>query len=341
MQAQNDFARASYATQVRRLRRVAELALSRYALRSPRLYFVCHGENTTFRVEDSRGARFVLRIHRAGYHSKAGHLEELRWLAALAKQGVRAPVPVRSRTGALLETVTDSSTNLERHCSLLHFIDGRFIGIRTGLPYYSALGDYVGRLHRASRTRRFEVRRYWDADGLLGRNSTLGSVRQVPGASDAELATLLRANRRCLARLRRYQRAFPERLGAIHADLHQWNFLVTKEGVAAIDFDDCGHGFRAYDLAVPLMIFGRSKKPVPGPVKRAMREALVEGYQRHMPWDEHDDALLDELVLTRELAMLGWLASRSDHPRLRAALPKALGRVVAMLDAGETHPVLR
>jgi hypothetical protein len=39
--------------------------------------------------------------------------------------------------------------------------------------------------------------------------------------------------------------------------------------------------------------------------------------------------------------MLGWLSSRSDHPHLRAALPKALRRVVALLDAGETHPVLR
>jgi Ser/Thr protein kinase RdoA (MazF antagonist) len=336
-----EFAQASYQAQVRRLRRIAELALSRYAVRGARLNFVCHGENTTFRVEGSRGVRFLLRVHRSGYHSSDGHLEELRWLTALHNKGIEAPVPVRSRAGALLETVRDPVTNLERHCSLLCWIDGRFVGIRTGVSHYTQLGDYVGRLHRASKTQRFNERRYWDAEGLLGRTATLGHVSRVPGASPIQMTALLRANRRCLARLRRYQRSFPERLGAIHGDLHQWNFLVTRQGIAAIDFDDCGFGFRAYDLAVPLVTFGLLKKPVPGPVKRALRDAMVESYRCHMPWDEHDDALLDDLVLTRDLAMLGWLASRSDHPSLRARIPGALRRIVAMLDAGETHPALQ
>jgi Ser/Thr protein kinase RdoA (MazF antagonist) len=52
--------------------------------------------------------------------------------------------------------------------------------------------------------------------------------------------------------LQRFERRFPERLGLIHADLHFGNFLDTGAGPAAIDFDDCGRGFLAYDLAVPL-----------------------------------------------------------------------------------------
>jgi Ser/Thr protein kinase RdoA (MazF antagonist) len=195
-------------------------------------------------------------------------------------------------------------------------------------------------LHQASRKWRFEARRYWDAEGLLGRSATLGHVGRVPGASAAQRASLLRANQRCLARLHRFERAFPDRLGAIHGDLHQRNFILTGAGIAAIDFDDCGFGFRVYDLAVPLMTFGRLRSPVPGPVKRALREAMVEGYRRHMPWDRHDEALLDTLILTRDLAMLGWLASRSDHPQPKANIPRALARIVAMLDAGQTHPAI-
>jgi Ser/Thr protein kinase RdoA (MazF antagonist) len=140
--------------------------------------------------------------------------------------------------------------------------------------------------------------------------------------------------------LRRFERAFPDRLGAIHGDLHQWNFIVSQGGLAAIDFDDCGYGFRAYDLAVPLMTFGRLRVEIPGPVKRALREAMVEAYRRHMPWDEHDETLLDELILTRDLAMLGWLGSRSDHPKLRANIPAAIERIVTLVDAGRTHPAL-
>jgi Ser/Thr protein kinase RdoA (MazF antagonist) len=71
-----------------------------------------------------------------------------------------------------------------------------------------------------------------------------------------------------------------------------------------------------------------------------LRRALIEGYRRHMPWDEHDDALLDTLILSRDLAMLGWLTSRSEHPKLRARVPRATKRIVRMLGAGHTHPAL-
>jgi Ser/Thr protein kinase RdoA (MazF antagonist) len=60
------------------------------------------------------------------------------------------------------------------------------------------------------------------------------------------------ARRRLLTRLRRIERKRPERLGVIHADLHFGNLLRTRDGMSAIDFDDCGRGFYAHDLAVPL-----------------------------------------------------------------------------------------
>jgi Ser/Thr protein kinase RdoA (MazF antagonist) len=323
-----------------RLRKLAELAVGRFPVRGAELRFINHGENTTFRVETHSGKRFLLRVHRRDYHSREGHLEELGWLEQLSELGIAAPVPVRSRTGALLESVAAPSVDLERNCSLLRWTDGRFLGRRTVTHSYAELGDYVGRLHQASHAFTFRARRYWDADGLLGSNSTLGNVARVPGLSSAQRGTLERANRRCLERLRRFQRSFPERVGAIHGDLHQWNFLVTRRGIAAIDFDDCGFGFRAYDLAVPLFTIGLLHPPTSGPVKRSLRVALVAGYRRHMPWDGDDDRILDTLVLARDLAMLGWLASRSDHPHLRARVPRATRRVVAMLDAGKTHPAL-
>jgi len=43
-----------------------------------------------------------------------------------------------------------------------------------------------------------------------------------------------------------------DRFGLIHGDLHQENYFFHDGAVCAIDFDDCGWGWFAYDLAVPL-----------------------------------------------------------------------------------------
>ena len=50
-------------------------------------------ENATYRVDDpATGERFVLRVHRLGYHSTQAILSELDWLEALREEaGVRTP----------------------------------------------------------------------------------------------------------------------------------------------------------------------------------------------------------------------------------------------------------
>lgn len=40
--------------------------------------------------------------------------------------------------------------------------------------------------------------------------------------------------------------------GLIHADLHSGNLLVHEDAVTAVDFDDCGYGSYAFDVAMPL-----------------------------------------------------------------------------------------
>ena len=53
--------------QVARIRRTAARALADYQVDEPRLSFIAHGENTTFRV-DSDGARYLMRVHRPNRH---------------------------------------------------------------------------------------------------------------------------------------------------------------------------------------------------------------------------------------------------------------------------------
>ncbi len=47
-----DFEKASYLSQLHRLRALAELALTKYPVRVKKIEFINHGENTTFKVTD-------------------------------------------------------------------------------------------------------------------------------------------------------------------------------------------------------------------------------------------------------------------------------------------------
>lgn len=79
------FAQTSYRMQVKRMRRLAQVAVTLFPLGPLReLKFINHGENTTFRATCGRGRRFLIRIHRDGYHSLEALNEELGWLNSRA-----------------------------------------------------------------------------------------------------------------------------------------------------------------------------------------------------------------------------------------------------------------
>jgi Ser/Thr protein kinase RdoA (MazF antagonist) len=111
----------------------------------------------------------------------------------------------------------------------------------------------------------------------------------------------------------------------LHADLHFGNLLWQKDGIGIIDFDDSGFGFRMYDLAVTSWMINRNRK-IPYSNKLRLKQALLEGYATVIPIDSHDSKLLNTLITTRELVLLGWLLRRQDNPKLRPFMGKALQR---------------
>lgn len=87
------FENASYLSQVRRLRALANKALAEYPIKVKALKFIQNGENATFRVLSTKGQTYLLRIHRKNYHTKPAILEEIAWLDHLTKKGLSVPSP--------------------------------------------------------------------------------------------------------------------------------------------------------------------------------------------------------------------------------------------------------
>jgi Ser/Thr protein kinase RdoA (MazF antagonist) len=321
-------------------------ALKRFPVRAEKVTFIHHGENTTFEVGARGGAKYLLRVHRHGYHTKDAIGEEMLWLERLGRQNeIATPRPLRSKSGRLIETVDSPGVEAPRECSLLHWVDGRFVFKSASPKHFALIGRTIAHLHESTRGIDVHHRRYWTAEGLAGRVSKFGSVEELGGASKRELRILSEARKRAYRELSAYERSFPRRMGLVHADLHFGNFLFREGGgdrenvgvdselaLGVIDFDDCGYGFHAYDFAVPLvalpMALGEARlNEIP-----RFRDAMLNAYATYARFDAKDDRAVTNLIVARRLSLLCWLNSRIDHAILRSKLKGSIERAVAHIE---------
>lgn len=293
--------------QVARLRQVALAALEHYPLPEGRLTFVTHGENTTFRHDSPAGPHLV-RVHRPRRHgrdvdSAVAIRSELAWLGAIrAETDLAVPTPVTATGGA---TVVEASAAGEtRLCSVLRWMDGRILERSARPLHLRRLGEAMARLHDQAdgwTPPPDFVRIRWDHETFFGDVMVYGE------ASAADCWALLPAQVR--ARFESVSARMTDVLGRvddhglIHADLHLGNALFHRGAVKLIDFDDCGHGPRLYELAVALWEL-RDEQAYP-----AFRDSLLDGYRALR---DLDVTALDDFIAVRQVAFDLWFTGMAQ-----------------------------
>ncbi|MBL7500448.1 phosphotransferase [Frankia sp. CNm7] len=288
-------------------------------------------ENATYRVDDpDSGRRFALRLHRPGYHGAQEIHGELAWVAALRAEGVVLTPPViPNRAGAAVTTVTPPGVG-DRHAVLFDWVDGRPPEPDDSgalIASFGTLGDIAGRMQlHARRWARPEgfARFAWTLPMTIGPDGRWGDWRYglawaLAGGGDARPARggVPAAERelmtRAAATVEERVGAFgagPDRYGLIHADMRLANLMVTADGaITVIDFDDCGFGWYLFDLAAALS-FIEHHRVVPDLVA-----AWLAAYQRHVPLDAEELAMVGTFVLQRRLQLTAWLGT---HPHADA-----------------------
>ena len=268
------------------------------------LALINRSENQTWRA-----GPLVLRLHRQDYHRREEIASELAWLTALQDlPGLQAVRPVAGSQGLVTE------------------IDGRFLVAFAPIPgqelqpgddlgrWFAPLGEITARLHLHARGWAPPpgfTRKRWDVETILGPDPHWGHWRQAQGL-DAEGETLLaRATGVLAAKLNAYGTG-PETFGLIHADLRLANLMVDGDSLTAIDFDDCGFGWWAYDLASALS-FIETDPRLPDLIAR-----WVAGYSRIAPLRPADRAMIPALVFLRRVLLTAWLATRADSDTAQA-----------------------
>lgn len=324
------------------LRAVAERALTEWDLQGPRLELISISENTVFRVDTDAGQTYALRIHRPGYHTLAELISEQQWTAALNRAGIGVPVPLMTRDGRGYTSIATPGSAETRHVGLVEWIEGVELasimseesGEQALVDRYDQLGRIAARLHNQAVGWRipgdFE-RHAFDADGFMGDAPFWGPFWVLPELSDAEreiIVDVRHAIHRILSDYGKGQGTY----SMIHADLHPHNVLANGDRLYVIDFDDAGFGWHQYELAVALSAYQDS------PHFDAVRDALIAGYRAERPLSDAAIELLPMFLLTRSLALLGWLNERPEHrsdKRVRGLIDTACVQGEALLSSGQ------
>lgn len=251
----------------------------------------------------------ILRLHRQGYHKRPEIASELAWLTALQDlPGLQTTRPIPGAQGLVTE------------------IDGRYLVAFAPLPgqelrpgddlarWFAPLGEITARLHLHSRgwtAPEGFTRKRWDVETILGPQPHWGHWRQASGLDPSGEALLARATGVLADRLTAYGTG-PEVFGLIHADLRLANLMVDGDRLTAIDFDDCGFGWWAYDLAAALS-FIETDPRLPDLIA-----AWVEGYTRIAPLRPEDRAMIPALIFLRRVLLTAWLSTRADSDTAQA-----------------------
>jgi Ser/Thr protein kinase RdoA (MazF antagonist) len=255
-------------------------------------------ENETWRAGD-----LILRLHRQGYHSRPEIASELAWLADLQDlPGLNTTRPIPGTQG------------------LVTAIDGRFLvafapilgqELQPGddlARWFTPLGEITARLHLHARQwtpPQGFTRKRWDVDTILGPDPHWGHWQQAQGLDRNGETLLARATTALAAKLHAYGTG-AETFGLIHADLRLANLMVDGDRLTAIDFDDCGFGWWAYDLASALSFIETD------PRLPRLIAAWVRAYTRIAPLRPEDRAMIPSLIFLRRVLLTAWLSTRAD-----------------------------
>ncbi|GLV53780.1 homoserine kinase [Dictyobacter sp. S3.2.2.5] len=336
---------ANYNSQVRRLRILAEAALTHYEIGSARLTLLSPGAHSIFRVaayarpgmntaNDVAGSgdgRFALHLFRKEGFDRVLWNSELQWLSALKRDtDLLVPEPIAARDGALMPEVRIEDVEEECVCLLLSWMPGRSVDSGLSPTLFERVGIFLARLHQHSR--QFVppedfVRPRWDWQQACEDDTVLDPDFATTRCDGLITGREYRIFSEVTERAREEFSAIPagpDSYGLIHGNLRQDCYLFYKGEVCAIDFHKCCWSYYLVDLSITLDgVAGRQDEDL-------LRHAFLRGYERVRPLPEQHERWLRLFEAIRLIEHLNFIF-RSDDPALRATASSQLAFVLDWL----------
>lgn len=269
------------------------------------LRLLAERENTIY-CANTQDGKIVIRKHRTGYHSKVSIQSELMLMDALKAQNCRLPAAMRSK---------DANFVIEHngeYFTAISWVEGETMSyILANAPepadvsnIYHDLGIALAQFHEAADNwqppAQFQ-RHKWDRNGLVGEQPVWGRFWDNTDLLPDERYTLIKVQDQMNEALSHLEGTLD--YGLIHADLIPDNVMIDQGQITFLDFDDCGFGFRLFDIATILL------KQIETDDFQDKAQALMQGYRTRRDLDAR--FVLMFLVL-RSLTYVGWIMDRPN-----------------------------
>ena len=254
-------------------------------------------------VTTSRG-RFIFYVYRHGYRAGEQIAAEWEFVDHLAACGVPVAPAVPTRNGHVL--IGFDAPEGKRYGVLTTFVDGQLLRQRSSIPAVRTYGRHIATIHAVADAMSAPLNRpVIDIAALLD-EAVAAAERALIERPDV-VAFLHESATRLRPKLDPLPKESPT-YGVIHGDVIRANALVGDDDtVTVLDFDFCGIGWRAYDVASYLLTIRNT------PMEADFAEAFLAGYTdvRALTPDEPKAMPLFEAV--RAIFAIGTPAKYVDH----------------------------
>jgi Ser/Thr protein kinase RdoA (MazF antagonist) len=277
---------------------LSEVVVADYALAVPtECLFFQWGLNDTYLLKTS-DATYVLRIYRRGWRSLPEIEYELEVLLFLQNAGIGVSAPIRRKDGRFVGTI--HAPEGLRYTVLFTYAPGRQPTYETNDDNAAyQYGKVAAQIHTATKTFQSPHQRVvLDWEHLV--DVPLRSIQPMLAHRPEDcnyLQTLTETLRRQVMQLP----LSSLEQGFCHGDLH-WGNAHVQDGTHTItlfDFDCCGVGWRAYDIAV-FRWATRSRKK-----EQEQWPAFLQGYRDERDIHEREIHAIPYFVALRHVWLLG------------------------------------
>jgi Ser/Thr protein kinase RdoA (MazF antagonist) len=279
--------------------------------------------NATFSVETESGTKYALRININSTRTVENMKGEIEWVRYLNRtSGINTPTPIATLDDQYIVSGLHADSGQTLYGVMYSWLDGEEIGDEPTLSQLHEVGRAIATLHQES------------ADFALSAGAALPTFNDFFwGTEDflfSEKSLLSDADRTLIQQahdlIMKYTNELyhNSKVHIIHADMHGWNLMWNEGQLSIFDFDDCGYGVEAQDLAVALYYLDTPEQD----------EALLNGYKSVRPLPTYSANAMKALLLQRRLLLLNYLfeTKNQEHKRmLPVYLEKSLERVSTFL----------
>ncbi len=274
-----------------------------YGLANVRCQLISATLRDVYLITSSQG-RHILYIYRHGQHSTDAISGEWQFVDYLHTSGLPVAPAVPRKMGERL--LTFLAPEGIRFGVLTQFVEGAILRRQPSIAAVHAYGQIVARIHVLSDIMPFTINRPTiDVKTMIQESVEAFEEEAFDRLDDLRLlhesAEILHAK---VGNLAQEKPAY----GMIHGDVIRANALVSRDGqVTILDFDFCGFGWRAYDVASYLQTIRNASE------EENFEKGFLKGYNEIRPLASHEKETLPLFEAIRAIFSIGTPAKNIEH----------------------------